>query len=459
MEVETAFLGSESDNDELLYEELRQEEYAERLRLDDMFSSIESSSTTTSSSSSSSSDEEEPEECYESRRFIERLSMNPCVSSYELGHLVTAPNTTKRAPKQQVSETQLVVAKGENRITEEDRKRRVIHIHVNGTSLDVMIENYVYVSYFCNRHTGAKYRLGLCETATKMLPYGVSFSKSKFTKVTHKNLDASSHYLFGSGVCVESGTYSDAIAYKTHYNTMCILRDTCGYESIAVKKRKCQNIVAKGTLKFGLCLLLLKHKYPNYVEYNDEKFKGAIIRVNKIDADLNDSRSRHQYDDDDDDSYPSSSSSSSNSDSENSSSDSYEYFEESPYAKKTCHEEFDYKVLDKKIRRENEALLQQKEDECDYSVLDKKPVKHRDLLQLHNPDELNDDQVKTLTQKKNVTVLAFPKGRIICAGGKSDKEVLKTFIKVTAMLVSCEANDANKIIEAELLLRLLSGQV
>lgn len=434
---------SESDGDDALFNRLCQEEYEENGREDD------------SSSSSSSSYEMEPEECYESRLFIERLSFNPCISPYEAQHLVTAPHITKQrkqkiAPEE--SPAALVIATGDDKITDDDRKRTAYRVEVGTTHIDIVVENYVYASYFCNRHTGAPYPLGLRELAIKMLPYGIQYSKNKFTKVTLKYLNGPSHYFFGKGVLVESGTYGNAIGYKCHHNSMRILRETCLYDSVCVKKRRCQNIVAKGTLPFGLCIELLKHRYPNYVQYDKTKFAGAIIRLNDVDAD----RSRHRRhnsssssshsdetdsSDDDDDEYDSSSSSSSS---------SYEYYERMPYEEKTCHEDFDYNVLvDRETRKRNEALLRKKEEH----VWEKKPLRHKDMVQLHNPDELDDYQVEALTQKKNETILVFSGGRIICAGCRSDAAVCKSFDKVMPMLENCQDSEMNKAAEADHLKR------
>ena len=459
MEIDAPNLSSESDGDEALFQQLCKEEYEEH-----GWQATSDDESCSSSSSSSSSEEAEAQECYDSRLFIERLSFNPCVSVYEAQNLVSAPRVTKRRKREQHLQepVALVIAKGEDRISDDDRKRTAFRVEVGDKHIDIVVENYVYSSYFCNRHTGAPYPLGLCELAIKMLPYGVQYSKNKFTKVTLKYLNGPSHYFFGSGVLVESGTYGNAIAYKCHHNSMRILKETCRYESVCVKKRRCQNIVAKGTLPFGVCIELLKHRYPNYVQYDKTRFAGAIIRLGEIDASHNlrlnegdDSLSSFSSDDDDhsdeeDDDDTNSSVLSGSSSSSSSSSSSYEYYERMPYEEKTCHEEFDYKVLvDRETRNRNKALLKKKQDQGEYRVLEKKPLRHKDMVQLHNPDELNDYQVDALTQKKNETILVFSGGRIICAGCRSDAAVCKSFDKVMPMLENCADNEHNRAAEAE----------
>jgi hypothetical protein len=130
-----------------------------------------------------------------------------------------------------------------------------------------------------------------------------------------------------------------------------------------------------------------------------------------------------------------------------------------PYEEKTCHQDYDYKVLvDRETRKRNKALLRKKQDQGEYRVLEKKPLRHKDMVQLHNPDELNDYQVEALTQKKNETILVFGGGRIISAGCRSDAAVCKGFDKVMPMLESCQDNEQNRAAEAEHIKRQLLQQ-
>lgn len=495
MDVEYPYLTSSesSEYDTLLFEKIKKEYDTALESTRDLLSLYSDEEGDDDSSGSGSGSDEcvemEAEEIAQSKAFLHHLSFNPCITQHELKNLLTAPQATKRKKnKEIISVTQtgpsekisppLLVTSEEDRIILDDRDRTLLRIENDDAYVDVMIENYVYVSYFCNRNDGSRYRLALRELAIRILGYGIQYSKNKFTKLTIKYLNGPSHYFFGSGVLVESGTYSDAIAYKTHHHSMRILKEYCHYDSICVKKRKCQNIVAKGTLPFGLCLVLLKHKYPGLVHYNCEDFAGAIIRPGNMDDEMHDkgSKRRHRvnrkstktitegydaYSDDEDEdgedeeddessSFTKTTSSSGKSEGDDSSS-SYEYFSKSEYAGKTCHPDFDYNMIDKEERRRNEALLQKIEDESLYRVLEKKPLRQKELLQMHNAADLDDYQVTALTRKKKVTILAFLKGCIICAGSKEDKEVKKVYSKVLPMLYSCRDSDENKAAEAELI--------
>lgn len=396
----------------------------------------------TSSSSSETSEEIEPEEYAQTRLFIEHLAFNPTISRYELVNLVTAPQSTKRRHKEIIIEhdgDKLLITATEDRITDEDRERAPLRIENGDAYIDVVIENYVYASYFCNRHTGEKYRFALRELAAQLLGYGIQYSKNKFTKITIKYLNGPSHYIFGSGALVESGTYSDTIAYKTHHHSMRILAEHCHHPSIAVKKRKCQNIVAKGILPFGLCLVLLKHKYKNCVEYDSsEGFVGAIIRPDNIDHEP--STHHHEWDE---------SESETDSQSDDSSS-SYEYFERLNRKQRMCHPEFDYNMIDKEERkRQTEALLKRQAN--DSLLQEKEPLNVHDVIQAQNMVDLDDYQLNVLTKKKKITILAFSGGCIICAGTTDPEEMVKTYSKVLPMLSSCRDSEANKLAEAELI--------
>src|ERR1019366_10660452 len=55
----------------------------------------------------------------------------------------------------------------------------------------------------------------------------------------------------------------------------------CGMNSIGIKDRRCQNVVATGSLNFSICLNVLKYKYP-YVVYNKSHFAGAVNKIADI---------------------------------------------------------------------------------------------------------------------------------------------------------------------------------
>ncbi len=440
MDVEEPDLASVSDGDDAVYERLCREQYDEDDRAGMGNETLSMEESGSSSSSSSSSVEAEEEESYNARVFTKRRCFNPCVSAYEINNLVTAPRPTKyhKAVGEVKKTRPMVVTKEEDRVTLDDRKRTSFSVEVTGVVMEVVIENYVFSSYLCNAK-GEPYRLSLKKIAALLLAYGIQFSKNKFTKITIKYVDGPSHYLFKSGVIVESGTYGNAISYKCHHLTMRILSECCLNEHIYVKKRRCQNIVAKGTLPFAIRIELLAARYPDCVKYEKARFAGAIIRLNDIDAD------------EEEDDY-SCVSSWGNSESDSDSSSSYEYFERMPYEEKTCHEDFDYEVqIDKKTRKANEDLLRKREE---GRPVEKKPMRHRDLLHLHNPDDLNDYQIEALSQKKNETILVFMGGRTICAGCRKDAAVKKAFDKVIPMLESCQDNEVNRQAEQDAIAKL-----
>jgi TATA-box binding protein (TBP) (component of TFIID and TFIIIB) len=446
--------------------------------------------------SRSSSDEieevEEMDECEYSRAFIEFLSFSHAnASPFELANLLSAPSSgrVKKVRKREErpigalddflslyeEKRQLCVprlrATTKDVIDDEERKRikYTVVCTESNVEVEVMVENHVYVTYFRNKFTKEDYTINLSELATLLLRYGVQYSDNKFTKVTLKYTYGPSHYFFRSGAMVESGTYNPIIARKSHNMSMNILYEVCGYDNIEIKERKCHNIVAKGTLKFGVRLLLLLQQYPTIVQYDDEKFAGAIIRLNKVHtfrerlqkrkkprkihkkkcridsslldtyatANISSSSSSSSSDDDNESSYSANSGSSS-------SSGEYEYFEEGNDDRR-YNENFEYFEVDE---AELDARRRESESHSTHKMVQKKALKKKDLLQMHpNAYDLNQYERDALMKKKNVTILVFEKGRMICAGCRNTRNVLKAIGVVTPMIALCRDTPHNQKLE------------
>ncbi len=174
-----------------------------------------------------------------------------------------------------------------DRITKEDREPEWICIRGDTPmqELVLMIENLVYVTHFCYAFNGKRFIINLETFAVLLAKYGVEYSTDKFAKITLRCRDGPSHLFFGSGAMLETGAYNSIIARKSLNQTLSLLQLVCKFDNIQVSDRRCENIVAKGTLKFELCLHLLKDSYPSYVQYNTNTagaFVGAIIRLRKI---------------------------------------------------------------------------------------------------------------------------------------------------------------------------------
>jgi len=185
-------------------------------------------------------------------------------------------------------EPAMIPFKEEDRITKEDREPEWICIRGETPmqELVLMIENLVYVTHLCYAYNRKRFIINLETFAVLLAKYGVEYSTDKFAKITLRLRGGPSHLFFGSGAMLETGAYNSIIARKSLNQTLCLLQDVCGFENIQVSDRRCENIVAKGTLKFELCLHLLKDTYPSYVQYNTSNvagaFVGAIIRLKKI---------------------------------------------------------------------------------------------------------------------------------------------------------------------------------
>lgn len=189
-----------------------------------------------------------------------------------------------------------------DRITKEDREPDWICIRGETPmqELVLMIENLVYVTHLCYAFNGKRFIINLETFAVLLAAYGVEYSTDKFAKITLRYRDGPSHLFFGSGAMLETGAYNSIIARKSLNQTLRLLKVVCKYDNIQVSDRRCENIVAKGTLKFELCLHLLKDTYPSYVQYNTSNvagaFVGAIIRLRKIVTHQKKPTSHHRVD-------------------------------------------------------------------------------------------------------------------------------------------------------------------
>lgn len=169
-------------------------------------------------------------------------------------------------------------------ITEKDLKREIITIRRDSdpNSMRILIENYVYVTYLCDKNRPHKRcRINLLDMAAKTLMFGTQYSQNKFSKIDFRTKHGS-HLVFDSGVLVETGSTSPLLSAKLLEHSINVFRHVCGYHSIGIRERRCHNVVATASLTFGVCLELLRHRY-HYVTYKKRVFAGAIVRIKDID--------------------------------------------------------------------------------------------------------------------------------------------------------------------------------
>lgn len=111
----------------------------------------------------------------------------------------------------------------------------------------------------------------LCQRALAMGPQ----YKPKFAKIVIRIKGGGSYLIFKSGSTVETGGQNRAVSQiRSNYIVNCLRQ--CNMPDITVNRRICQNIVATGWLRFGICLTLLASE--DFVEFNPKRFAGAIIR-------------------------------------------------------------------------------------------------------------------------------------------------------------------------------------
>lgn len=486
-EIEEEQINVSRINKRLIKEEAEEKEDFAYLFGEEKFDKTWTEEAYFNSDGSFDTEEEEPDseeesqctlECMRVTDFMKNLSSNTSIDDYELEHLKTTShsctktmdyNMEKKKKKEHSVEEECVGTKinfeadERNFITDDDRERALYTIEHTHTRAEarIMIENRVYVSYFRNSLTKGTHELNLHDLAIKLLPFGIQYSKNKFTKVTIKYVGGPSHYIFRSGAMVESGTFSPAIARKKHNNTMDIMRRYCGYRNLEIRDRKCQNIVAKGILPFGVCLTMLRNKYPDFVQYDEESFAGAIIRVKKLDSFfanqslvISSSSSpflnkppavtNEDYSDDDDDDGEEKESTSSSEEEEEDESENDDDDDSSSYSYEELIDEDKYYNQDFAFNNDTERVVCMKTETnanlTPNDVLDDTSLSANEVLE---------QKYLSPKKKKKITILVFEKGRIICAGCKSRNSIIKSYDKVLGILEICRDSPVNMSIEAE----------
>lgn len=296
-------------------------------------------------------------------------------------------------------------------ITDQDTRREIITIkHENkALTMKILIENYVFATYLCNKNEPRKRcKINLLDMAAKCLMFGVQYSKNKFSKNDLRNRWGS-HLIFESGVLIETGTTDPLLAAKLLEHTMNIFKYVCGYHNIGIWERRCQNVVATGSLDDGVCLELLKVRFP-FVKYEKKNFAGAIICIKDIDGTMT----------------------------------AYEESNSITVDEFTNYEKNYVNVADKYNRKYNNigSEAEQKERDQIQSFLASNNATIGASYEV-TYDEFDMLHVLRGNKDTNVKALIFPRGRVICVGNKSREGVIASYAKLFPILESCRCTPEN----------------
>ena len=331
-------------------------------------------------------------------------------------------------------------------ITAQDTRREVITIRYTDSplSIKILLDNWVYVTYICNRNEiGRRYKFPLLDLASHVLQMGVQHTKDKFSKDDIR-YEHGSHLIFESSVIVETGSTNPVVAGKLLEYTFNVLRYVCGYANIEIRERECHNVVATGILNFGLCPELLKERYP-YVSYERKNFAGAIIRIADIDAHagvvtsaLPPSTTTTVFD------------------------NGKEFIH---HEKRQCHRN-DEEIYRRKYNGlAGRGTRQTTMDRVDLDSTELDEFREpRDLMtpeqQLEygvtvNYDEFDILQKSRVVKEKNTAALVFPLavGKVICVGNKSREGVIESCYKLFGVMRDCRNSPENLRAEKQIILR------
>lgn len=304
-------------------------------------------------------------------------------------------------------------------ITEKDLKREIITIRSESSPhrMRILIENYVYVTYLCDKNKPFKRcRINLLDMAAKTLMFGTQYSQNKFSKIDFRTKHGS-HLVFDSGVLVETGSTSPLLSAKLLEHRMKVFRHVCGYHNIGIRERRCHNVVATASLSFGVCLELLKHRYP-FITYKKSVFAGAIARMNDIDVSITARTNGTTIFDD--------------------------------IAEYTNYEKGRVKPEDEYNRKYNNigSETEQREQEIAAEVIRQESGEIATYELAH--DESDMLCVLRADKEKNIKNLIFQRS-VICVGSKSREDVIASFTTLYPILESCRDTPENIKIEKRLI--------
>lgn len=305
-------------------------------------------------------------------------------------------------------------------ITDADIDREFITIRTGNSPrhLKIRIDNYVFVTYLYNKSDSRKRcKINLLDMAAKTLRFGIQYSEHKFSK-NDIRYRWGSHLVFESGVLVETGSTNPLLAAKLLEHTMNIFRYVCGYHDIGICERRCDNVVATGSLNFGLCLELLKEKYP-FVTYEKADFAGAIIRIKEIDMHERGNTA--------------------------SSATATIFDNEEEYVN---HERGQVNIADEYNRKYNDVgnEAEQREQEVLKNMADAASTSYETMC-----DDFDISNILRNPKEKNIKALVFPYGRVICVGNKSREGVIESYSRLFPILESVRDTPENLKKEAALI--------
>jgi TATA-box binding protein (TBP) (component of TFIID and TFIIIB) len=343
---------------------------------------------------------------------------------------------------------------------EEQRERLCLKDSNSTTSIELAIENFVYSTHFFNKFTRDPYRFNLNHLAAKFLPFGVQYTKTKFAKIDFRT-PWGSLLIFESGGMIETGSKKESISKKLLDHVVNFLRDECGYKNIAVRKRICQNVVLTGRISHGVCLHVLRKKYP-FIQYDPIDFTGAIIRMDEVNKHVTSDLSFTDYEENDEDEFEinedikNEKEGKQNEDEEVVEEDDDLTLEYSDHYGETHRHSVKIKMDgdEDEIRvkvEDNEEEEEEEFDEDDYDEEEDETIIKMDDLKDENAAKLYAEFLKNtanksfnkLNQVDNATALTFEKGTLICVGFRSRLEAKRALPKLYPMVKSCSPTPEN----------------
>jgi TATA-box binding protein (TBP) (component of TFIID and TFIIIB) len=301
-----------------------------------------------------------------------------------------------------------------------DTLRRARHSHmplVINAELKTQITNTVHGTNLVDTRTGAPARLPLNEVVRALYFLSSQYNTERFAKLVQRYGPSVrlTQLIFATGKIVETGRVSFE-GKRAQMHALIDLIHAAGFPHVGIGTRICQNIVSTGRLTFRLRLWLLRLRFDNFVCYNPEEFAGAIVRHPKL-------RSLIEEEDADPDS---------NADSD---------------APAGVPRAYVYQPVDSLAdERLDDAAAMRAATEYAQRVMHQQggAIAGEEFMRIV-------DEQMAQQKKKNIVVLAFEVGVIICCGAKNVRMLRRAYAIVFEMLTHCRDTPENRELEARLM--------
>jgi TATA-box binding protein (TBP) (component of TFIID and TFIIIB) len=302
-----------------------------------------------------------------------------------------------------------------------DTLRRARHSHmplVINAELHTQITNTVHGTNLVDVRTGTHARLPLNEIVRALYFLSSQYNTERFAKLVQRYGPSVrlTQLIFATGNIVETGRVSFE-GKRAQMHALIDLIHAAGYPHVGIGRRVCQNIVSTGRLTFHLRLWLLRLRFDGLVRYNPDEFAGAVVRHPELRSLIDEEEEAPE--------------------------------ESAARPSANPHEGYVYAPVDSLAdeRLEDPDAMRAASEYAHHVMSESRVGGHVTEEEIAR---VVDEQMSR-QKKKNIVVLAFEVGVIICCGAKNVRMLRRAYAIVFEMLTHCRDTPENRVLEARLM--------